>query len=168
MFQYPLNWLSGIRNYTVSITLPAKETEVHTVMQRNVERMAEEKHVPAVLSDDFCERYLDMNNMKVLEQRTIDGIAATQSKADMTEQEIQLWNQIIRNKQFTQYTLEDIQAKESELTGILDELAKEHQVSLDEYLHSYGMTQDDMEHFVEKQAGKYGISLDPDLEKGRN
>ena len=30
------------------------------------------------------------------------------------------------------------------------------------------MTQDDMEHFVEKQAGKYGISLDPDLEKGRN
>ncbi|MFR3808612.1 MAG: hypothetical protein ACLTX3_06600 [Lachnospiraceae bacterium] len=86
----------------------------------------------------------------------------------MTEQEIQLWNQIIRNKQFTQYTSEDIQAKESELTGILDELAKEHQVSLDEYLHSYGMTQDDMEHFVEKQAGKYGISLDPDLEKGRN
>ncbi|MFR3808611.1 MAG: hypothetical protein ACLTX3_06595 [Lachnospiraceae bacterium] len=38
--------------------------------------MAEEKHVPAVLSDDFCERYLDMDNMKVLEQRTIDGIAA--------------------------------------------------------------------------------------------
>lgn len=33
------------------------------------------------------------------------------------------------------------------MTGILDELAKEHQVSLDEYLHSYGMTQDDMEHF---------------------
>lgn len=106
--------------------------------------------------------------MKVLEQRTIDGIAATQSKADMTEQEIQLWNQIIRNKQFTQYTSEDIQAKESELTGILDELAKEHQVSLGEYLNSYGMTQDDMEHFVEKQAGKYGISLDPDSEKGRN
>ena len=167
-FSILLTGCQGFETTPSSITLPAKETEVHTVMQRNVERMAEEKHVPAVLSDDFCERYLDMDNMKVLEQRTIDGIAATQSKADMTEQEIQLWNQIIRNKQFTQYTSEDIQAKESELTGILDELAKEHQVSLDEYLHSYGMTQDDMEHFVEKQAGKYGISLDPDLEKGRN
>lgn len=167
-FSILLTGCQGFETTPSSITLPAKETEVHTVMQRNVERMAEEKHVPAVLSDDFCERYLDMDNMKVLEQRTIDGIAATQSKADMTEQEIQLWNQIIRNKQFTQYTSEDIQAKESELTGILDELAKEHQVSLDEYLHSYGITQDDMEHFVEKQAGKYGISLDPDSEKGRN
>lgn len=166
-FSILLTGCQGFETTPSSITLPAKETEVHTVMQRNVERMAEEKHVPAVLSDDFCERYLDMNNMKVLEQRTIDGIAATQSKADMTEQEIQLWNQIIRNKQFTQYTSEDIQAKESELTWILDELAKEHQVSLDEYLHSYGMTQDDMEHFVEKQAGKYGISLDPDSKKGR-
>ena len=97
-FSILLTGCQGFETTPNSITLPAKETEVHTVMQRNVERMAEEKHVPAVLSDDFCERYLDMDNMKVLEQRTIDGIAATQSKADMTEQEIQLWNQIIRNK----------------------------------------------------------------------
>lgn len=151
----------GMENSPSAIVLPKEETQVHTVMQRNVERMAEEKHVPATLSDDFCSKYLDMDNMKTLEQRTVDGIAATQSKADMTEQEIQLWNQIIRNKQFTQYTSDDIQRKEAELTSILNNLAAEHEVSLEEYLDSYGMDKDDMEHFVEKQAEKYGISIEP-------
>lgn len=129
--------------------------EVHTVMQRNIEKIAMEKHSIPEVSDDFVSRYLDMNNLKELQHRTLAGIQITNAEADMTKEEISLWKEMIKNEKFTQYTMEDAETKKQELQGILDALEKDCAVSKEKFLQQYGMTEESISEFIEKQAQKY-------------
>lgn len=96
-----------------------------------------------------------MNNLKELQQRTLAGIQITNAEADMTKEEISLWKEMIKNEKFTQYTMEDAETKKQELQEILDDLEKDCGVSMEEFLQQYGMTEESVSEFIEKQAQKY-------------
>lgn len=120
-----------------------------------VKRLASQKHIPYSLSDDFIQKYLDMNSFEELKLRTKAGIAATNSSADMTESQYQLWKDIIATEQLNQYTVKNLEDKTVELNLIMDDMAAEANQSIDDFLAKYGMTRDGAEDFVKSQAEKY-------------
>lgn len=151
---FVLSGCQGLDNTIPDSTVPDRK-EVHTVMQRNIEKIASEKHAVPELSDDFVSRYLDMNNLEELQQRTLAGIQITNAEADMTKEEISLWKEMIKNEKFTQFTMEDAETKKQELQEILDDLEKDCGVSKEKFLQQYGMTEESVSKFIENQAQKY-------------
>lgn len=67
----------------------------------------------------------------------------------------------IRNYYVMQYTTDNYEQKKKELENSLDEMAEEHQMNRkDFYEKYYGMTEEDTEAFVKKQAEKLTESSD--------
>lgn len=77
-----------------AIVVPDQKS-VEQQMEKNVEAKAEEYHVAPELSDDFIQQYLDMDSFEELRERTLEGIWITQDQANMTKDEINLWEQVI-------------------------------------------------------------------------
>lgn len=97
-----------------AIVVPDQKS-VEQQMEKNVEAKAEEYHVTPELSDDFIQQYLDMDSFEELRERTLEGIWITQDQANMTKDEINLWEQVSQAEGFTQYTSKDFEAKKQEL-----------------------------------------------------
>lgn len=76
-----------------AIVVPDQKS-VEQQMEKNVEAKAEEYHVAPELSDDFIQQYLDMDSFEELRERTLEGIWITQDQANMTKDEINLWEQV--------------------------------------------------------------------------
>lgn len=132
------------------------EAKIEEEAKNSIERMAAEKHVKPELSDEFISQYLDMNSFEELKQRTKEGIHATQDMAKMTEQEFQLWKDIIDTEMLNQYTTDDLEGKKSELKNILESMAKAKNMELEEMMkESYHMNQEELDSFLEKQAAKF-------------
>lgn len=132
------------------------EAQIEQEVKNSIERMAAEKHVKPELSDEFISQYLDMNSFEELKQRTKEGIHATQDVAEMTEQEFQLWKDIIDTEMLNQYTTDDLEKKKFELKNILESMAKAKNMELEEMIKkSYHMNQDELDSFLEKQAAKF-------------
>ena len=136
--------------------------------ENTVEKMAQKENVPPSLSDDFMERYLDMGSFEELKQRTLDGIQITNDLSDMSEAEIKLWEQIVRNADFNQYTTSDLERRKAELLGILDSLAKEHDMTTEEFLRNgdFGIDLQSAEGFLERQAEKYASEFEKKKAEG--
>lgn len=113
-----------------AIVVPDQKS-VEQQMEKNVEAKAEEYHVTPELSDDFIQQYLDMDSFEELRERTLEGIWITQDQANMTKDEINLWEQVSQAEGFTQYTSKDFEAKKQELNMILEDLAAEQQQTID-------------------------------------
>ena len=109
-----------------AVVVPDQKS-VEQQMEKNVEAKAEEYHVAPELSDDFIQQYLDMDSFEELRERTLEGIWITQDQANMTKDEINLWEQVSQAEGFTQYTSKDFEAKKQELNMILEDLAAEQQ-----------------------------------------
>lgn len=132
------------------------EAKIEEEAKYSIERMAAEKHVKPELSDEFISQYLDMNSFEELKQRTKEEIHATQDMAKMTEQEFQLWKDIIDTEMLNQYTTDDLEGKKSELKNILESMAKAKNMELEEMMkESYHMNQEELDSFLEKQAAKF-------------
>lgn len=129
--------------------------------ENTVEKMAKEEHVPPSLSDDFMQRYLDMSSFDELKQRTLDGIQITNDTADMTEGEIALWEQIVKDAAFNQYTTTDLERRKQELIGILDSLAARQSMTTEEFLKNgdFGIDLKQATEFLDRQAEKYAIDF---------
>lgn len=140
-----------------SYTLPnVSEDEITTEAESIVEKLAKEKHVAPQLTDDFVSSYLDMEDFAELKERAKEGIAITQEEADMTEKEILMWQEIIRNKQFTKYTVDDLNTKLDELNGILQAMAEEKGMGVEAFVQEYfGMDYEEATDFIKGQAEKY-------------
>lgn len=134
---------------------PDTEDTVTVMAKNTVERLASQKHIPYSLSDDFIQRYLNMQSFDELKARTKAGIAATNSSADMTEAQYRLWQDIIATEQLNQYTVKDLEDKKIELNSIMDKMAADNNQSLEEFLEKYGMSLNDGDEFAQKQAEKY-------------
>ena len=152
-----LTGCSGLKPGLDTYTMPDKKetATVNGEAKSAVERMAAQKHVKAELSDDFVSKYMDMKSFAELKARTVAGIKATQDTAAMTEQEFQLWQDIINTKRLNQYTVNDLDTKKSELYSILNGMAEEKNLELSELAEKYGMTEQDLDRFVVKQSEKY-------------
>lgn len=147
------NLKPGLTRYTMP-----EETQtvpVDTEAKSAIERMAAEKHVAPELSDDFVSKYMDMASFNELKLRTAAGIKVTQDTAAMTEEEYQLWKDIIDTQELNQYTLDDLEKKEAELNKILEDMATEQGLSISSLAEKYGMTEDELNQFVNDQAEKY-------------
>ena len=83
-----------------AIVVPDQKS-VEQQMEKNVEAKAEEYHVAPELSDDFIQQYLDMDSFEELRERTLEGIWITQDQANMTKDEINLWEQVSQAEGFT-------------------------------------------------------------------
>lgn len=154
--------LSGCAIQTSTVpeyTMPeqtADDQEVITAVENEVERLAKQYHVAPELSDDFVSTYLDMDSFEELKERTKEGIAVTKDEAGMSKKEILMWQEIIRNKQFTKYTVSDLQKKQNELNEILQSLATEKGQPIEEYVKEhFGMDMEETATFLESQAEKY-------------
>lgn len=134
-----------------AIVVPDQKS-VEQQMEKNVEAKAEEYHVAPELSDDFIQQYLDMDSFEELRERTLEGIWITQDQANMTKDEINLWEQVSQAEGFTQYTSKDFEAKKQELNMILEDLAAEQQQTIEEYAESYHMSEEEIQQFMEQQA----------------
>lgn len=137
-----------------AIVVPDQKS-VEQQMEKNVEAKAEEYHVTPELSDDFIQQYLDMDSFEELRERTLEGIWITQDQANMTKDEINLWEQVSQAEGFTQYTSKDFEAKKQELNMILEDLAAEQQQTIEEFAESYHMSEEEIQQFMEQQAQKY-------------
>lgn len=147
------NLKPGLTRYTMP-----EETQtvpVDTEAKSAIERMAAEKHVAPELSDDFVSQYMDMASFNELKLRTAAGIKVTQDTAAMTEEEYQLWKDIIDTQELNQYTVDDLEKKEAELNKILEDMATEQGLSITSLAEKYGMTEDELNQFVNDQAEKY-------------
>lgn len=147
------NLKPGLTRYTMP-----EETQtvpVDTEAKSAIERMAAEKHVAPELSDDFVSQYMDMASFNELKLRTAAGIKVTQDTAAMTEEEYQLWKDIIDTQELNQYTVDDLEKKEAELNKILEDMATEQGLSISSLAEKYGMTEDELNQFVNDQAEKY-------------
>lgn len=147
------NLKPGLTRYTMP-----EETQtvpVDTEAKSAIERMAAEKHVAPELSDDFVSQYMDMTSFNELKLRTAAGIKVTQDTAAMTEEEYQLWKDIIDTQELNQYTVDDLEKKEAELNKILEDMATEQGLSISSLAEKYGMTEDELNQFVNDQAEKY-------------
>ena len=129
-----------------AIVVPDQKS-VEQQMEKNVEAKAEEYHVTPELSDDFI--------FEELRERTLEGIWITQDQANMTKDEINLWEQVSQAEGFTQYTSKDFEAKKQELNMILEDLAAEQQQTIEEFAESYHMSEEEIQQFMEQQAQKY-------------
>lgn len=150
----------GLEEY--SMPTQAETKVVDKEAKSAVERMAEKKHVKAELSDDFVSRYMDISTFDELKRRTEEGIRITQNTADMTESEFKLWEDIISSEQMDQYTVSDMEVKKEELNSIIKKMADEKQTSISGLAEKYGMTEDEMDQFLNKQAEKY---VEKDIEQ---
>lgn len=148
---------SALKPGLTRYTMPEEKqtTTVDTEVKSAVERMAAEKHVAPKLTDDFVSKYMDMDSFNELKVRTAAGIAATQDTAAMTEEEYQLWKDIIATKELNQYTVDDLEKKTTELNKILGDLAESEGLSISELSEKYGMTEEELNQFVNEQAEKY-------------
>lgn len=146
-----------------AIVVPDQKS-VEQQMEKNVEAKAEEYHVAPELSDDFIQQYLDMDSFEELRERTLEGIWITQDQANMTKDEINLWEQVSQTEGFTQYTSKDFEAKKQELNMILEDLAAEQQQTIEEYAESYHMSEEEIQQFMEQQAQKYISQEENDAE----
>lgn len=145
----------GVESYT----LPDEtlcDTSAESEAKRIVERLAEQEHVKPSLSDDFIQKYLDMDSFDELKQRTQSGIAAVNDTADMTESEFRLWKDIIDSKRLNMYTTEDLEAKKQEIQRVIESLANEKGQELQDFLKkSYRLAPDEAEAFISRQAEKF-------------
>lgn len=146
-----------------AIVVPDQKS-VEQQMEKNVEAKAEEYHVAPELSDDFIQQYLDMDSFEELRERTLEGIWITQDQANMTKDEINLWEQVSQAEGFMQYTSKDFEAKKQELNMILEDLAAEQQQTIEEYAESYHMSEEEIQQFMEQQAQKYISQEENDAE----
>ena len=156
---------SGLKEYD----LPDDYVRMAAVEAENtVEKMAQQENVPPSLSDDFMERYLDMSSFEELKQRTLDGIRITNDLSDMSEAEIALWEQIVKSADFNQYTTSDLERRKAELLGILESLAREHDMTTAEFLRNgdLGIDLQSAEDFLERQAEKYASDFEKKREEG--
>ena len=147
------NLKPGLTRYTMP-----EETQtvpVDTEAKSAIERMAAEKHEAPELSHDFVSQYMDMASFNELKLRTAAGIKVTQDTAAMTEEEYQLWKDIIDTQELNQYTVDDLEKKEAELNKILEDMATEQGLSISSLAEKYGMTEDELNQFVNDQAEKY-------------
>lgn len=96
-----------------------------------------------------------MDSFEELRERTLEGICITQDQANMTKDEINLWEQVSQAEGFTQYTSKDFEAKKQELNMILEDLAAEQQQTIEEFAESYHMSEEEIQQFMEQQAQKY-------------
>lgn len=161
-----LTGCSGLKSGLDTYTMPDKKetAKVNGEAISAVERMAAKKHVKAELSDDFVSQYMDMASFAELKARTIAGIKATQDTAAMTEEEFQLWQDIINTKRLNQYTVNDLETKKSELYEILNEMAQDKNMELSGLAEKYGMTEQDLDRFINDQSEKY-VDQNPDTEE---
>lgn len=152
-----LTGCSGLKPGLDTYTMPDKKetAKVNGEAKSAIERMAAKKHVKAELSDDFVSQYMDMASFDELKTRTIAGIKATQDTASMTEKEFQLWQDIINTKRLNQYTVNDLETKKSELYEILNGMAQEKNMELSGLAEKYGMTEQDLDRFINDQSEKY-------------
>ena len=107
---------SGLPSYDTAGT-QAEARDPDTVVKDTVQQLANENHVKPMLSDSFVSQYLDVASLDELKQRVKDGMAATQDKAGMTEQQISLWQEMMNEKSFPEYTTDDVNARITELNG---------------------------------------------------
>lgn len=128
-------------------------------VESEIERAAKEKHIPPELSDDFVSRYIDVDSFDELKQRTKDGLAAAYSSADMTKGEMALWKEIIDRESVPLFTTDDLAQRASEIHAVIDALAAEHSMTMEEYVGQtkYGMTAPDVDAFVKKQSEKFRV-----------
>lgn len=161
-----LTGCSGLKPGLDTYTMPDKKetAKVNGEAKSAIERMAAKKHVKAELSDDFVSQYMDMASFDELKTRTIAGIKATQDTASMTEEEFQLWQDIINTKRLNQYTVNDLETKKSELYEILNGMAQEKNMELSGLAEKYGMTEEDLDRFINDQSEKY-VDQNPDTEE---
>lgn len=145
---------SGLPSYDSAGT-KTEARDPDTVVKDTVQQLANENHVKPTLSDSFVSQYLDVASLDELKQRVKDGMAATQDKAGMTEQQISLWQEMMNEKSFPEYTTDDVNARITELNGVLDDLAEEHKISKEDLVGQGGMTMDESVDFIRKQAEKY-------------
>ena len=125
---------SAIQYGTEDLPKPTYQKSTEDTAKDIVKNKAKEEHQEFELSDEFVSKYLDMDSFEELKKRTQEGIAATSNESNMTKQEILLWR---------------------------DEMAEEHQMNRkDFYEKYYGMTEEDTEAFVKKQAEKLTESSD--------
>lgn len=161
-----LTGCAGLKPGLDTYTMPDKKetATVNGEAKSAVERMAAKKHVKAELSDDFVSQYMDMASFAELKARTIAGIKATQDTAAMTEEEFQLWQDIINTKRLNQYTVNDLETKKSELYEILNGMAQEKNMELSGLAEKYGMTEQDLDRFINDQSEKY-VDQNPDTDE---
>lgn len=161
-----LTGCSGLKPGLDTYTMPDKKetAKVNGEAKSAIERMAAKKHVKAELSDDFVSQYMDMSSFDELKTRTIAGIKATQDTASMTEEEFQLWQDIINTKRLNQYTVNDLETKKSELYEILNGMAQEKNMELSGLAEKYGMTEQDLDRFINDQSEKY-VDQNPDTDE---
>ena len=152
---------SAIQYGTEDLPKPTYQKSTEDTAKDIVKNKAKEEHQEFELSDEFVSKYLDMDSFEELKKRTQEGIAATSNESNMTKQEILLWRDMIKKKLAMQYTTDNYEQKKKELENSLDEMAEEHQMNRkDFYEKYYGMTEEDTEAFVKKQAEKLTESSD--------
>lgn len=152
---------SAIQYGTEDFPKPTYQKSTEDTAKDIVKNKAKEEHQEFELSDEFVSKYLDMDSFEELKKRTQEGIAATSNESNMTKQEILLWRDMIKKKLAMQYTTDNYEQKKKELENSLDQMAEEHQMNRkDFYEKYYGMTEEDTEAFVKKQAEKLTESSD--------
>lgn len=159
---------SGTKKISQKDIEASQKDEITVMAEDTVNKLAREKYIAPSLSSSFMQKYLDMDSFEELKTRTVAGIKATQNTADLTEKEFQLWKDIIKDKQMNQYTVSDLNKKKEELTDILNSMARENNESLLEFVNdNYGMSNEELKSFIEKQAQKY-VQSDKDINNKQN
>nr|WP_303182491.1 hypothetical protein [Lachnoclostridium phocaeense] len=145
---------SGLEEYKLPDS--TENTPVNEATISVIKRAAEKAHTAPALSDDFVDKYLDIDSMLELEKRVETGLAAANDVADLTEAEFQAWSDIIESKQLNMYTTSDIEQRKSEIYEVLNGFAAKADQSFEEYMKkAYGMDPAEAEAFAKKQAQKF-------------
>lgn len=117
------------------------------------------RHYKPTLSSDYFSRYLDMKSFGELKARVLEGMKITQETAKMTEKQAKLWNDIIKSKSYTTYTVNDADKKYAELEKIIQQMAANNKKSADEYIkQAYSMNHNEYTDFIKEQAKKFETS----------
>lgn len=139
---------------------------IDAVVKQTVQQAADATHAAPALSDTFVQEHLDMGSLDELKERVKSGMAITEDKASMTEDQIALWKLIIASRDYPNYTTEDILKRADELNAILDSLSEEQHQSLGQFLDTSGiqMSAEEAKEFVQSQVARFYES-DSDVDK---
>ena len=110
---------------------------------------------------EAASRKMNLKDPNVAKKMVQEGYRITINGSKMTEKEINLWTKIANNKSFTMYTVEDAQEKMDEMNKILEEEAQNNNETVRAFISSYGLTEDECEIFLERQAKKYVAKKEP-------
>ena len=123
------------------------------VAWNEIQRMANEKHVQPSLDDDFVNQYFDVESQEDLKKVVAAGMAAVQKDLAVGSKEYDLAKALMETNEISYITTDDLEKTANQFYKALNKLAKEKNLSDDQYLKEYyDMSGDDFQTFVEKKV----------------